>query len=148
PMPNPSAKIRSANIGSRKVASTTRVARPEITGNSISSLSERSTEALALTRSQLRENLSNMVWPPWNVRDRARAPRRRQSTDLVLLDRGRAADVTVERTAPPARVPGPWPGRLRRRHRSACHVDRRQASGAVDGGSGWACLRGDEGVRP
>src|SRR5690606_36214762 len=58
--PKPLENTPNSDICSRKLASTTRLTIPEITGNSISSLSERSTEALAFTSSQLRENFSNM----------------------------------------------------------------------------------------
>ena len=47
----------------RNVASTSNVAAPK-NGNSISSLSERNTAALALTSSQLRENFSIIVRSP------------------------------------------------------------------------------------
>src|SRR5690606_32815873 len=99
-----SAKIRSANIGSRNVASTTRVAMPEITGNSISSLSERSTEALALTRSQLRENFSNMACLRWMVRILPGA-RGARNAGMQVEDAAGGADVTGS-----ARVPGKYLG--------------------------------------
>src|SRR5688500_6637106 len=46
------------------VATTSSTAIEEITGNNSSSLSERSTPALALARAQLREKRSNMVGRP------------------------------------------------------------------------------------
>ncbi len=46
------------------VARTSKVAKAEMTGNNISSLSERSTAALALVSSQLRVNFSNIDAAP------------------------------------------------------------------------------------
>ena len=65
----PCSNTRSANIGSAKVASTTSEARPDNTGNSISSLSERSTAALDFTSPQLRDSVSNMIGHPLSVCD-------------------------------------------------------------------------------
>src|SRR5258708_23405120 len=56
------------SIGSAKHATTSRAAAAEMSGNSSSSLSCLSTEALALTRVQLRENRSNIFVLPLSTR--------------------------------------------------------------------------------